>query len=562
MMDDSSVRIEYAGPATGEATGGRPSRNDAARIDTLLREAAGRSPSRLAYADPPNRAAFGLAGPRELSFAQADAIATVIAGRFMEAGLLPGDRIALRLPNIVELPLALLGAWRAGLAPACLPMMWRLDELHHALPQIDPAAIFTVGRFGAVNHSDLMCRAAAQHIAIRHVFGLGNELSDGVIPADDWFTPATQPDTGDGENLAPFPADATAAMTWAVSPRGAFAVPRTHAEMLAVGRSAAIQLGLQGDDVVLLPYPMTSIASLGGHMVAALHAGAAVLLHQPFSYDGFIAQIQDFRVTCAAMPDAVLAALRERGDLERNCASLRRIGRIWPWPHQPERAPRNFHADPPVFDIRNIGELGLIIEEAAASAGLPLGKLRIGTAGDGEGEVFLETRVRGSVSKGPRRMLSGSLLLRGATVPSGPLADAGALAEDMLRPDAQGFVNTGLKCCVDEGLPGRFTCARHPSMIYHGGVAVRAEELDAAYASFPDVLDAAALAIDDPLMGDRIFAAVVPRPEQPPSLSGLKRFLAGKDLAGFKCPDRLLIVKAIPRDGDGRVLRDRILAEI
>ena len=38
------------------------------------------------------------------------------------------------------------------------------------------------------------------------------------------------------------------------------------------------------------------------------------------------------------------------------------------------------------------------------------------------------------------------------------------------------------------------------------------------YASYPEFLDAAAFAIDDPVMGDRIFAAVVPRPDQSPSL--------------------------------------------
>lgn len=558
MMDDSSVRFEYAEPDMNKETSSGPADSGGMTADALLYRAALRFPAKLAYADPPNRAAFGLGDARRFTFSQADAAANTIAARFAQAGLRAGDKVALRLPNIVELPLVIAGAWRAGLLPICLPMMWRLDELHHALPRIDPAAIVTAGRFGDHNHSATMREASAHHIAIRHIFGTGPGLADGVVPIDDWFS-ATPQETEQESAQMPAAEDKPAAMTWAASIRGPFPVPRTHKELVAVGAFAAGELSLTDGDVMLATYPMTSIACLGGQMVAALHAGASLILHQPFGYDTFLAQLREFGVTYTAVPGAVIEAMRDRGDMEGGGIALTRIGRISPWPHLAARRQAETGGPLPVYDIHNIGELALIIERAPAAPGLPLGKLRLA-----DGTPCLETRVRGSVSGegGENRQLSGALLLRGAIVPSGPLDGAGALAEDMLRSDAQGFLNSHFHCTVVETSAGRFVCERDPVLIYHGGVAMCVEELDAAYASFPGILDAAALAIEDELMGDRIFAAVVPRPDQSPSLKNLKLFLAGKGLAAYKAPDQLVIVKAIPRSEDGRVMRERILAQV
>lgn len=560
MDDSSSVRIEFVDPDADSGSGGGSGRGGGKTVDMLLSEVAERAPSRLAYADPPNRSAFGLGAARRVSFAEAEDKANLIAARLVATGLLPGDRIAIRLPNMIELPLILAGAWRAGLVPVCLPLMWRMDELHQTLPQIDPAAIVTVGRLGDINHSEMMCEAAAHHIAVRHIFGIGGDLADGVSAIDDWFSAGTQEATLDGGEEPVDLCDRPAAMTWATGKRGTYPVPRTHRELLALGQMAAVELGLSGDDVVLTTYPMTSITSLAGQMIAALHAGATLLLHQPFSYDTFVAQLQDLGVTVTAVPDSVLSALQERGDLDEGRTSLRTVARVRPWPHQP---PQHDVVDAmPVVDIHNIGELALVIERTPAPAGLPLGRLTRAGDGDETAAPYLETRVRGSMSDGPRRTLTGALLMRGPTVPAGPFECAGAIASDVLRPDAQGFLNSGLHCTVDEESSERFVCARQTSMIYHGGVAIGAEELDAAYASFPDVLDAAAVPIDDPLMGERIFAAVVPSAHSTASLSNLKVFLADKGLADYKCPEQIIVVRSIPRDAEGNVLRTEILNRV
>ena len=63
------------------------------------------------------------------------------------------------------------------------------------------------------------------------------------------------------------------------------------------------------------------------------------------------------------------------------------------------------------------------------------------------------------------------------------------------------------------------------------------------------------------MVGDRIFAAVVPAPSAAVSLDALRDFLTERSVAPYKFPDKLLVVPEIPRDG-ATVLRDAILQQI
>ena len=88
-------------------------------------------------------------------------------------------------------------------------------------------------------------------------------------------------------------------------------------------------------------------------------------------------------------------------------------------------------------------------------------------------------------------------------------------------------------------------------------------ELDHALsAASPCYLDAACFALSDPVIGDRIFAAVVPEPDEPVSLEALHAYLHGLDVAPYKFPDQIVVVRDIPRDASDRVLREQILAQI
>jgi non-ribosomal peptide synthetase component E (peptide arylation enzyme) len=131
-----------------------------------------------------------------------------------------------------------------------------------------------------------------------------------------------------------------------------------------------------------------------------------------------------------------------------------------------------------------------------------------------------------------------------------------------LEADKDGFVGTGLRAKLN-GASGMSLRFKHdPELLRHGGIAIAASEFDALYRGYPGFLDAACFVLPDPVIGDRVFAAVVPRPSEPVSLEALNRFLEARGAAPYKFPDKLIVVRQIPRDADGRVLRDQILEQV
>jgi mycobactin salicyl-AMP ligase len=237
--------------------------------------------------------------------------------------------------------------------------------------------------------------------------------------------------------------------------------------------------------------------------------------------------------------------------LRRPSCRLRRLGAVWPTAEIAEPPPAFDGAAPLLFDLYPLGDLVSLVlrrDTRRQPQPIPLGAVRVGE--DGNDAVFAETRL------GARRDAEGyaELLLQGPIVPGCP---AGPLA-----PDSDGFVITGLYAAPQGTDAASLRIKSDPELRRHGGIALALSELDELYRSFPGFLDAACFVLPDPVIADRVFAAAMIRPTAPSSLEALCSFLAERGIAPYKFPDRLLTVDAIPRDAQGRVLRDEIVLRV
>lgn len=561
MDGESSVRIEIF-----DKLG-----TDAASAEAALRGHTKTHGEKNAFTDPPDREARGLGAPRSVTFSEANSIVDVLCNKFLESGLGDGDVVAIQAPNTIEAPLLILGAWRAGLVPSLMPLLWRLDELHQSFSQIKPKAAISIGSYAGEPRAETLGEVAAKHMSVRFVFGFGDNLPDGITPLNDWLaTPANDEDlTRDKAGSTPDVSSQTAIITWAVGEQGPYPVPRTHGELMLAARMVSDQLKLANSDVLLNPYPFSSIAALAGQLVAPLLAGSEVVQHLPFDFAVFVQQLKSHQITYTAVPAPVITALEERHDLGSDDLHLSRLGCVWPNPHNIQAGPELFETAAPVFDIYNFSELALMVRKRNMDTDpslLPLGKIHTREIDEDESEddqTLLETHVHGSVThQDNKQLLKGTLFVRGDTVPAGPFSIEGLESDPVLQADAHGYLNTGIGCVVGDVIEGHFRCEKSEDLIYHGGAVIAAGELDELYAEFDDFLDAAAFVIDDAVIGERIFAAVVPRPELSPSLDRLKSFLVAKRVAPYKTPDQMVIVKSIPRSGEGVVLRDQILSQL
>jgi acyl-CoA synthetase (AMP-forming)/AMP-acid ligase II len=312
-----------------------------------------------------------------------------------------------------------------------------------------------------------------------------------------------------------------------------------------------IALALDRSDVILNPYPLTGPAGLALGLMPWLIGGATLAQHHPFDYAAFVEQLFAAGASVTAVPSPVLVELAKDGVLEKSQSRIRRLGVVWPMPDLAQSPPPFNGAAPLLFDVYPFGDLASLVlrrEARNRPQPIPLGAARLDE--DGGETAFLETKLA------PPRDAEGygELLMRGPVIPRH--------GSGVLAPDGDGFVTTGLRAALDgtRGMDLRF--ARDTELLRHGGIAIAASEFDALYRSFPGFLDAACFVLPDPVMGDLVFAAVMPRPGEAISLEVLHGFLAERGVAPYKFPDKLVVVKQIPRDTAGRVLRDQLLQQV
>jgi long-chain acyl-CoA synthetase len=90
---------------------------------------------------------------KKLSFRDLDRLTRDFAAWLQSTGLQRGDRIALMLPNIMQYPVAIFGALRAGLVVVNTNPMYTARELKHQLNDSGARAIVVVENFASVLES-------------------------------------------------------------------------------------------------------------------------------------------------------------------------------------------------------------------------------------------------------------------------------------------------------------------------------------------------------------------------------------------------------------------------
>lgn len=517
---------------------------DNARITPagLLRRRAQQTPGALALLDPPNRRALNPSAPRRLSYAETDDAVEALAAYFIHLGLTPGDTIVVQLPNLIEAPLTFLAAWRAGLTVAAIPMLWCGTEIARVCDMLEPAALIGISRYAGEQPAELLRDVAATRLSVRFVMAFGQNLPDGVTSLDDAILDGASSDVMARTNPGP------ALVTFTARP-GAPLIPlfREEDDILLQGAMAVMALSLGRHDILLNAYPLTGPVGIAAGLAPWLIGGTALVQHDPFDDRVLVEQILSTGATVTALPGTVLDGLAADGVLAKSECSLRHVGRVWSVPKLADRAGSGRTEDGATFDLYPLGDLASLIVRVTGQSGrgtVPLGAFRIDDGS--ETTEFLETAL--SDDGDP---LGPELLVRGAVVPR-------SRANGPVAPDPNGFVRTGLHG-LDRG--GRITVTRDPELVYHGGFTLAASELDGLYQAFSGFLDAACFVLPDPVVGDRIFAAVVPAPSVPVSLEALHLFLAERSVAPYKFPDKLLVVPEIPREGR-TVLREEILRQV
>jgi acyl-CoA synthetase (AMP-forming)/AMP-acid ligase II len=104
-----------------------------------------------------------------------------------------------------------------------------------------------------------------------------------------------------------------------------------------------------------------------------------------------------------------------------------------------------------------------------------------------------------------------------------------------------------------------YICDRKRDMIISGGVNIYPAEIEDALHRHPDIEDVAVFGVPDEEWGERVHAAVQPRPGAHLTAEAVIGF-AREHLADYKAPREVSFHREFPRDAAGKLLK-RVLRE-
>ena len=408
-------------------------------LDDMFRRTAARRPDAVALADPPNRESFADGAPRRLTYAEADRTISAIASKLRQLRLQTDSIVGIQLPNTVESVLTILGVGRAGMIAAPLPLLWRSIDAGAALGPLGAKAIVTTSRIGNFDCCAMAMQIAADVFTIRHVCSFGHNLPDGVMPFDDLlYQPPAEPPpelTREGN-----PAAHVALVSFDVTPAGLIPVARNHAELIAAGRAALLEGGIEPDANLLGCCATGSFAGLALTVMPWLLSGGTLSLHHGFDADAFATQCRDDRCDTIVVPGPLVPQLADAGLLAP--AEIKNVLAVWRTPERLSASVAWRHPSARLTDMLVFGETAVIGSRRGAD-GLPV-SLR----------AFAVTAPSGLANGVPiveiARTENGTLAFRGPMVPRHPFPPGAArLGMPHLKIDTEGFVDTFYPCRLD-----------------------------------------------------------------------------------------------------------------
>jgi long-chain acyl-CoA synthetase len=117
----------------------------------------------------------------KMSFATVDKLSTNFAAFLQgELGLKKGDRIAIQMPNLLQFPVAFIGALKAGLTVVNTNPLYTAPEMEHQFKDAQISALLIVANF-AHNLESIVTKIPAKHIIVTHIGDLLGTVKGTVV---------------------------------------------------------------------------------------------------------------------------------------------------------------------------------------------------------------------------------------------------------------------------------------------------------------------------------------------------------------------------------------------
>ncbi|MBM3551420.1 MAG: AMP-binding protein [Alphaproteobacteria bacterium] len=499
-----------------------------------------------------------------LTYAEVDRLSRDFAAYLSEElKLEKGARVALMMLNILQYPIALLGALRAGYVVVNCNPLYTARELERQLADSGAEAVVIIENFASVLQEALP-RTAIKHVITTRIgdmlsWGRGALVNfvikyvKGLVPA--WSIPGAvefRTALRRGANLAwtgpSIEPDDIAFLQYTGGttgvPKGAMLLHRNivanlqqhHAHLHAV-------LG-EGRDVVITAIPLFHIYALTVSCLLAIKIGAInVLIVNPRDISGLVKELKKHRFTCFPGVNTLFRALLDNPEFARLDFSSLSIAASGGSALQKAVATKwKAITGKTLIEAYGLTETSPVVTcnptdliEFNGSCGVPIPSTEVAIKDDHGADLPIGE--------------AGELCARGPQVMKAYWKKPEETAKIMT---SDGFLRTGDIATMDENGFVRIV-DRKKDMINVSGFKVYPNEVEEVVSMHAGVRDVGAVGVPDPVSGEAVKVIVVRRD---PSLTETElRTYCRKYLTSYKVPQIIEFRDELPKTNLGKILR-------
>jgi len=483
----------------------------------------------------PDKAAVICEG-EELTYAALDGLVRRLSGHLRgQWGIGPGDRVALLMPNCAETVVAYLAVIRTG--AIALPVNTRLtpSEIEFIVNDAGARALVAHGKFG-----DTVAEVVPQLPQVEKVLAIGFEMSGatpyaGMVaaPAPDFDVPDMQPD----DVAAIIYTSGTTGL-----PKGAMLM---HKNLIFNAHSTIHGFGFAHDERHLVVVPLYHVTGLNTILVTSLMIGSTIVVSDRTAPRDIIAAIERYRTdTFFGVPTTYVFFLETEGIAAADLSSARIF--VYSGAPMPPETILRLRALFPGVDLVNLYGL---TETTSVTTVLPAADALDKIESVGKAVPNLELKVLDAGDREVRPGGVGGLCVKGDSVFKGyynrPEANAEAFVDGWFRTGDDALID-------DDGYV--FLKGRNKELIIVGGENVYPIEVENIICALPQVLEAAVIGADDPVMGEAVEAVVVLERGAKLGEAEIIRHCTER-LASFKVPRSVAFIGHLPRNPSGKVVK-------
>jgi long-chain acyl-CoA synthetase len=502
-----------------------------------------------------------------LSYRQLELLSRDFAAYLQAIGLQRGERLALMMPNILDYPVALFGALRAGLAVVNVNPLYTPRELLHQLRDSGARAIVILENFAHVLER-VRAETDVQHVliarlgdlaplpkrllvnfAVRHLKRLVPEYR---LLGAHFFLDALRRGRR-AQFVAPVvsPADIAFLQYTGGTTGVAKGAVLTHRNMVAnLLQVAAFWKNLiePGREVIMTPLPLYHIFCLTCNcLVFMQHGGLIVLITNPRDLDAFIAELRRWRFSMITAVNTLYRALLDHPDFARFDFSTLKLGAAGGMALHPMVAERwRALTGRPLIEGYGLTEASPVVAcnsylaPRLGTVGVPLPSTEVSLR-DGDAEV-----ADGAM---------GELWVRGPQVMRGYWNRP---EESREAVTADGWLRTGDIATLGEDGVLRIV-DRKKDLIIVSGFKVFPNEIEAVVGEHAAVAECGCIGVPDEHSGEAVKLFVVLRTGHAPSAEELRTYCR-QHLTAYKIPKHVEFRDSLPKTNVGKILRRELRA--